>query len=93
MSAAPTYQTMHSAPSEVTLTPSEVTLCPSEMGLLPPTSQQLQRQPKSKVLRDKAKKVLKGLADSYLDDAHATSMAKAPCVSVEALKHLDKTDK
>jgi hypothetical protein len=63
------------------------------MGVLPPPSEQVQRQPKSKVLRDKAKKAFKGLADSYLDDAHATSMTKGPSVSVNVLKHLGKTDK
>ncbi|KAI9150283.1 hypothetical protein HJFPF1_10042 [Paramyrothecium foliicola] len=80
MSSHQTYQTAHNAPSEVTLAPSEATLCPSEMELLPANAQQ-QRQPMSKVLRDKAKRVLKGLADSYIDDAHASSFAKGLAVS------------
>jgi hypothetical protein len=72
MSVQQTYQTMHDAPSETTL-------CPSETGLLPQNNQQQQqRQPRSKAIRNKAKKVLKGIADSYIQDAHVTSLASQP---------------
>jgi hypothetical protein len=75
MSVQQTYQTMHDAPSETTL-------CPSETGLLPQNNQQQQqRQPRSKAIRNKAKKVLKGIADSYIQDAHVTSLASQPPVS------------
>jgi hypothetical protein len=79
MSNQQALQTYHDAPSEVTLAPSEATLCPSETDLLPTNTQrqqqQQQRPRKSKIIRAKAKSVLKGIADSYIADAQASTFA------------------
>jgi hypothetical protein len=87
MSNQQAFQTFHDAPSEVTLAPSEATLCPSETGLLPPSTQQQHQQQrqqrrKSKIIRAKAKSVLKGIADSYIADTRASTFAAGQPVSL-----------